>query len=116
MRGISFSHSSGFYESAFDVFLTAEYNDVIIYYTLDGSNPSSSATRSIANDGESIRIDPSLADDRPNTPSVLLRAIGTTNDSIVTEHVAATYIFLDEGQISDVSRGRLAIGIISMSR
>lgn len=95
LKGIDFSHSSGFYDAAFDLSISIENLNAKLYFTIDGSNPETSATRINNGNAARISIDPSIDSVRPTTPAFLVRAIGMLGDSIIAGQVSQTYIFLD---------------------
>lgn len=61
---VSFSHESGFHDEPFQLFLDTAYtgDDVVIYYSLDGSLPT--PDQHIYDPDEGIRIDPEAVTDR----------------------------------------------------
>ncbi len=61
---ITLSHTTGVYQEAFTLTLTASLPDADIYYTLDGSDPANSETALLYTEGISIT-------DRKNDPNVL---------------------------------------------
>jgi len=94
-KGIRFSHPSGFYKTIFELTISVEDPKANLYYTIDGTDPLVSKTRSTQGNSALITIDPDLEEVRPGTPAFLVRAIATISDTAVTEHVSSTYIFLE---------------------
>lgn len=92
--GITFSHKSGFYESAFATTLTSPQADANIVYTLDGSNPQDSPTRIIGGSTEIVTINPAITVNRAATPAVLLRA-SIMKGGAVSKSETRTFIYLD---------------------
>lgn len=95
-KGIYFSHSSGFYDTPFDLSLTAENPAATLNYTIDGSDPLNSDTRVTVGNNAIIQIDPEIDEIRPTTPAFIVRAVALVADTFSTEYVAGTYIFLDK--------------------
>ena len=113
IKGIRFSHSSGFYEAPFDLLITSENIDAELYYTIDGSNPANSTTRIPLDNISSILIDPTIDSIRPTTPAFIVRAIGMLADSIVIAHVAQTYIFLSAVKTQTYPGGVWPVGNVN---
>ena len=109
-KGIIFSHPSGFYDAPFNLSISLENNLGELYFTIDGSNPKNSATRISSAQSASILIDPSIDSVRLTTPAFIVRAIVMGNDSAVTQHVSATYIFLDKVKTQSYPGGDWPIG------
>ncbi|OGC07049.1 hypothetical protein A2V82_05760, partial [candidate division KSB1 bacterium RBG_16_48_16] len=93
---LSYSIDRGFYEQPFDVELTVDTTDVAIIYTLDGSDPSTSATAISMRAPATVRIDPNNATNRFTAPGVCLRAVGYIGATQVTRVKTHTYLFIDK--------------------
>ena len=109
-KGIYFSHDSGFYDAPFDLSISAANIAAVLYYTIDGSNPATSVTRISAGQQATIRIDPMIDTIRPVTPAFLVRSIAMISDSAVTEHVSATYIFIEQVKTQNYPGGGWPLG------
>jgi hypothetical protein len=93
---LSYSVDRGFYQQKFDVELTIDTTNAIIKYTLDGSDPSTSASAKIAPAPVTIRIDPDDNTDRFTAPGVCLRAVGYAGTKQITRVKTHTYLFVDK--------------------
>ena len=82
LRKITFSQTSGFYDSSFFVKLSSEDNNVIIRYTLDGKEPTSSSQ--IYN--QDIYIN----------KTSFIRAKGFKNNWVSAPSTSVTFIYLEE--------------------
>lgn len=94
--GISFSVRSGFCNDHFDVILTSSDPAASIKYTLNGSNPQSSARYFTGSSPLAVHIDPSDTTGRALTPSVILRASSVKPGFKPSKPSAATYIFQEK--------------------
>jgi hypothetical protein len=88
-----YSSERGFYDSPFDCIVSWDFPGSTIRYTLDGSDPRTSATAAEKPSPASIRIDPSSLFGRTATPAVAVRAVALVNGSAVTNPGCHTYIF-----------------------
>jgi len=93
---LSYSVDRGFYQQPFDVELTIDTTGAIIKYTLDGSDPSTSASARTASAPVTIRIDPDDKTDRFIAPGVCLRAVGYAGTKQITRVKTHTYLFVDK--------------------
>ena len=75
-----FSHGRGIYDSGIDLSIFASHNDAIIYFTLDGSDPS--PTNGIIYDSK-IRVDSTQP----------IKAVAYLNGDTFTNVATHTYIF-----------------------
>jgi hypothetical protein len=92
-----FSHERGFYAAAFSLQITSELAGAQIRYTLDGSNPASSASAHSGNSPVTITINPDDATNRGGiTPGVIVRAV-TWKDNQQQSRVAThSYMYVDK--------------------
>ena len=92
---VAFSHPNGFYTNPFNLRLDVPDQTYTIFYTIDGSNPQTSAT--VINGGKSktITVDPAITVGRAKTPCFIVRA-SLKKDGLATSFpLTQTYIFLD---------------------
>jgi hypothetical protein len=68
----------------------------VIRYTLNGSDPRGDTSTIEATSPATIRIDPTLTQNRAATPAVVVRAYATVNGTPVTNVGSQTYIFIDQ--------------------
>lgn len=92
---VSFSHPAGFYDTPFDLSLTASDPELNIVYTLDGSDPTTSSTAILAADEVILNIDPGSSENRPTTPGYIVRASVAKEGYASSIPHSATYIFLE---------------------
>lgn len=86
-----FSVDRGFFDAPFDVVITSDTPGASIYYTTDGSDPTTASTRVDAPDefttpSATVTI----------TTTTLLRAFAGKEDFLSTDIDSQTYLFLDE--------------------
>jgi len=93
---ISFSHSSGFYQSSFSLSLTTSIEGAQIVYTLDGSNPQTSLNSMIAESSAVIEVNPENIYKRAATPAVTVRASVVKDGLKPSKPQARTFIYLDK--------------------
>jgi CotH kinase protein/Lamin Tail Domain/Chitobiase/beta-hexosaminidase C-terminal domain len=93
---ILFSHPAGFYSSVFTLTLTSSDNLAKIVYTIDGSNPQTSATAILAGTTATISVNPSSTSGRPKTPAFIVRASLKKSGSAISLPATRTYIFIDK--------------------
>ncbi|MFH1195861.1 MAG: lamin tail domain-containing protein [bacterium] len=92
-----FSVTRGFYDSSFDVTISAETAGAKIKYTLDGSDPIGSPTALHQNAPATVHVDPeSTTGNRDKTPGVVLRACTLFPDNSLSESVTHTYLFINK--------------------
>lgn len=92
---VNFSHEAGFYYSPFDLTLTASESDENILYTLDGSNPCTSPTAILGNNDVTLNIDPSLSNNRPETPAFIVRASISKDGFANSPSQTKTFLFIE---------------------
>jgi len=85
---LKFSHSRGFYDAPFSVTIATETEDVVIYYTLDGSKPYDIGARNVTTG----RV---YTDSIPVNTTTTVRAIAVKAGWKSTNVDAQSYIFLD---------------------
>ena len=95
---IAFSHPAGFYSAAFALTLTSTDNSSNILYTLDGSNPQTSSTATLAGTSATITVNPVSTSGRPKTPAFIVRASLKASGSAASLPVTRTYIFIAQVQ------------------
>jgi hypothetical protein len=87
----------GFFSASFDVIVTSVTPNATIWYTLDGSDPRTSATIVKKTSPATIAINPeSTTGGRGKTPGVVLRACASATDYSLSESVTHTYLFLNK--------------------
>lgn len=92
-----FSVERGFYKQSFDVTITSNVPGSTILYTLNCSDPKSSATALSASSPLTIRIDPETTlGGKAKAPSAVVRACVKTADNIYSSSVTHTYLFIDK--------------------
>lgn len=92
----SISVARGFYKNPFDVTISSPITGMEIYYTLDGSDPRTSATSQIDYAPAVVRIDPDSKENRGKTPAVVLRASAKKDGYDFSTVSTRTYVFVDE--------------------
>ncbi len=93
---LSFSHTAGFYDSPFELMITAPDSGMGILYTLDGSNPRTSANAYNGNDTVVLQIDPASTAGRAATPGFMVRASLCLEGFVPSIPETRTYIFAGE--------------------
>ncbi len=91
-----FSKSHGFYTEPFDLTITSAIPGAEIYYTLDGSDPRYSSTSTISSSPTILRIDPTSATNRGQTPAVVVRASVIKEGYDFSKIETQTYIFINQ--------------------
>ena len=86
----------GFYKNPFDVTISSSIQGMKIYYTLDGSDPRSSATTQVKTNPAVVRIDPNSKVNRGKTPGVVLRAAVIKENYEFSPVATCTYIFVNK--------------------
>jgi hypothetical protein len=86
----------GFYKKPFDVVISTGVDGMKIYYTLDGSDPSTSKNVGILQSPAKIKIDPQNFQGRGKTPGVVLRARAKSNNYDFSPIATCTYLFIDK--------------------
>jgi len=93
---VIFSKPNGFYTSPFDLRLDVPSQDYTIFYTIDGSNPQTSATAINGGKAKTIYIDPASTNGRAKTPCFIVRASLKKDGLASSFPLTQTYIFLDQ--------------------
>lgn len=91
-----FNHESGFYDNPFDLTISSGEAGFDLIYTIDGSNPQTSATSVRSSTDAIISIDPDIAAGRPATPAYIVRASLVTDGYAPSRPVTQSYIFPDK--------------------
>lgn len=87
---------AGFYQNVFDVKISSSSPNAKIVYTLDGSEPISSANAIIKSSPVIVNINPeSTEGGRGKTPGVVLRACTFYNNNY-SQSITRTYIFINK--------------------
>ncbi len=94
--GLTFSKPSGFYEDSLVLEITPSDTSWFVTYTLDGSNPQTSETSKSFKGRATILLDPEDSEDRPKTPSVIVRASASIPGIKPSTPESRTYIFLQQ--------------------
>jgi hypothetical protein len=94
--GINFNYASGFYNSPFTLTITTPDAGATIIYTLDGSNPQTSASSQSGTSPVQVSIDPNSTAGRTATPAVVVRASLSGAGFIPSYPRSVTYIFTNE--------------------
>ena len=88
-----FEQGRGFYEVPFEETITCKTKGATLVYTLDGSDPSESATATEGPSPLKVMIDPSSRKGRPLSPGVLLRVYAKKEGKKPSNVDTATYLF-----------------------
>ena len=92
-----FSAKHGFYQNSFDDTIRSITPNAVIRYTLDCSDPRSSATALQLTSPAVIRIDPENTDgQRVKAPCVVVRACALASGYSVSESITNTYVFISK--------------------
>jgi len=91
-----FTLQRGFYESAFDVVITADIENASIVYTLDGSDPATSLNAFSERSPATVYVDPEDETGRFTAPGVILRAIAIKQGFESSRSITHTYFFLNK--------------------
>ncbi len=93
---VIFSHKAGFYSTPFDLTLSSTDSSLGIVYTIDGSNPLTSATRKTAGSTVVVPINPDNISGRGKTPAFIVRASLSKDGFTSSNPVANTFLFLEQ--------------------
>ncbi len=93
---ITFDREAGFYSDPFTLLLQTDADGHNIVYTLDGSNPQTSATAVHGGVSASISVDPESTVGRAKTPVFIVRASLAANGFAPSRPVTKSFIFLDK--------------------
>ncbi|MGF7141021.1 CotH kinase family protein [Roseimarinus sediminis] len=91
-----FSHESGFYTTPFALQITTSLTDGAIFYTIDGSDPSSSDSAKKGGKKVSIEINPDITAGRGRTPAFIVRAVLKAGNTIIAPSLTKSYIFANK--------------------
>jgi hypothetical protein len=95
-KKLLFSHQHGIYNEAFVLTISSNIDGAKIRYTLNGSNPLTSQSAVIQDSIVSITIDPSITTNRDVAPGFIVTACATVSDTLVTEIITQTYLFVNK--------------------
>lgn len=90
-----FSIDRGFYDQPFDVEISSELDGAAVLYTLDGSDPRTSADAVEATSPASVHVDPYSDEGRDPAPGVVLRAALRWQGTLGYP-VTHTYLFIGD--------------------
>ena len=93
---VVFSQPNGFYNDPFDLRLDVPDPSYTLVYTIDGSNPQSSATAIQGGLSATINVDPNDVNGRTMTPCFIVRASLQKPSLAPSFPLTQTYIFLDQ--------------------
>ncbi len=95
LPGPIFSAPHGFYDKAFDLYISSDITGGEIRWSLDGSNPVTSPTAKKSFSPAKVRIDPVSRDGRGDTPAVVVRAVVVKDGKQMTAVLTNTYVFVN---------------------
>jgi hypothetical protein len=90
-----FSHDHGIYENPFTLTVSVANTNASIRYTLDGTNPMTSASAMVQSTPASVGIDPALTAGRDLAPGFIITVCATANDTLISDIVSQTYLFVN---------------------
>jgi len=93
--GVTYSKPSGFYNANFNLTISSPVSDAKVVYTLDGSNPQTSATRIIGTKTTEVAINPDSKTNRGTTPAVVVRASIIKDGFMASKPKVHTFIFIE---------------------
>jgi len=93
---VAFDHPDGFYTSPFYLKLDVPDQSYSIIYTIDGSNPQTSATAQNGGKSKTLTVDPTNINGRAKTPCYIVRASLQKEGLSPSFPLTQTYIFLDQ--------------------
>ena len=93
---VIFDHPAGFYYTPFSLQMEPEAAGYDIFYTLDGSNPQTSATRIQSGSSVSIMVDPESTEGRAKTPVFIVRASLAREGFAPSRPMTESFIFIDK--------------------
>jgi len=99
------STESGFYKKPFDVIVSTGMDGMEIYYTLNGSDPATSAYSFKGLSPVKIHIDPQKYSGRGRTPGVILRTRAKSDSYSFSPTTTNTYLFVDNINVQTSSPG-----------
>lgn len=92
---LNISREAGFCDAPFDLSISSGEPGYDIMYTIDGSNPQTSATAVRSSTAVSVRVDPDITAGRPRTPVFIVRASLAMNGYSPSRPVTRSFIFTD---------------------
>jgi hypothetical protein len=92
---LHFDPDRGFYENNFDLTLSTTPSGLIIKYTKDGTDPTTSSTAVQGTSPVIIHVDPANTDGRDRAPGYCVRAVAIQADTAATKVKTHTYLFVD---------------------
>lgn len=95
------SADRGFYDAPFELTLTASAPDARITWTLDGSDPRTSARALVGSSPVVLWVDPSGSEGRDPAPGVVVRAVAEADGAADSSVLSHTYLF--PGQVASLS-------------
>jgi hypothetical protein len=95
----------GFYKKPFDVVVSTGVDGMMIYYTLDGSDPATSKYAMKTTSPARIHIDPQNLLGRGKTPGVVLRARAKSDNYEFSPIATCTYLFIDRMDLQTSAPG-----------
>ncbi|PKL88114.1 MAG: hypothetical protein CVV23_12025 [Ignavibacteriae bacterium HGW-Ignavibacteriae-2] len=95
-KGPAFSVKHGFYDNAFDLYISYKTEGAKIKYTLDGTSPITSSTAVTGNSPLKINVNPSDFSGRDKAPGVVITACAFKDGSPITQTKSQTYLFLNK--------------------
>ena len=110
---IIFDHEAGFYDTPFDLYLATAETGYNILYTIDGSNPQTSATAIQGGSAVSIPVDPEDQDGRAATPVYIVRASLAAEGFAPSRPVTKSFIFTDKVLIQNHPGGDWPIASVN---
>jgi hypothetical protein len=99
---LNFSSERGFYQNAFDLVISVDEPDATITYTLDGTDPSTSATALNKTAPATVRIDPLDFTSHDRAPGIVIRAFAQKAGTAITKIYTHTFLFVQ--QIAQLSQ------------
>src|SRR3990172_9063986 len=107
-RELNFSSERGFYQSAFDLMISVDESGATITYTLDGTDPSTSATVLSKTAPATVRIDPLDFTVHDRAPGIVIRAFAQKAGTPITKIFTHTFLFVE--QIAQLSQNAVRPG------
>jgi hypothetical protein len=93
---LEFSHQRGYYVDPFDLTISCDSPGVLLKYTFNGSNPYTSESAFSSTSPLSIMINPSVTTNRDNAPGFIVRICAIYHDTLVSDIITQTYLFLNK--------------------
>ena len=92
---LHFDPDRGFYKNNFDLTLSTTPPGLIIRYTKDGTDPTTSSTAIQGTSPVIIHVDPANTDGRDKAPGYCVRAVAIQADTAATKVKTHTYLFVN---------------------